>query len=285
MKYALKKVTENPLLSSKDDIVVEVNNELMNLTGHSKNELIGKSLTEISKMLKINSQIHLKDIENERRLYLFSKDYQAKEVTISCKKSNLSNEKKYFIKGKPSPIIEDKLPYVASLLSDNKIGVAIHSITDGILLDVNNKFLEFWDKPSYKENIIGRGIEEIIAGYKVSDFEKIFLNVIKTGKPFSSKEVKYENKEKGYSFWNISLVPVAISKIKYIIITVSDITEQVENRKLIEERNEELEAIIENMSDALVIFDKKGGYKKFNKACRDIFMFNIEKNKKYRRGV
>lgn len=40
-----------------------------------------------------------------------------------------------------------------------------------------------------------------------------------------------------------------------------------------------MEAIIENMSDALVIFDKKGGYKKFNKACRDIFMFNIEKTK------
>jgi len=186
MKYTLKKATKNPLLSSKDDIVVEVNNELMNLTGHSKNELIGKSLTEISKMLKINSQIYLEYIENEKRLYLFSKDDQAKEVTISCKKSNLSNEKKYFIKGKSSPIIEDKFPYIASLLSDNKIGVAIYSITDGILLDINNKFLEFWDKPSYKENIIGRGIEEIIAGYKVSDFEKIFLNVIKTGKPFSS---------------------------------------------------------------------------------------------------
>ena len=91
MKYILKKLVEKPCLYSKNNIVTEVNNEFMNLTGYFEKDFIGKSLTEISCMLKIDSQIYLENIENEYTCYMFTKEYEPIEVTISCKSLNCEN--------------------------------------------------------------------------------------------------------------------------------------------------------------------------------------------------
>ena len=273
MKYTLKKVAENPFLYSKNNIVAEVNKEFVNLTGYSESELVGKSLTEISNMLKIDSQVYLENIEDEYSLYMFTKDYEPKEVTISCKRLQLENEKTYFIKEKPNSRIKDIVPYVEGFLSDDDIAVATYSITDGILLKVNKKFLDFCDTP-YKEirNSIGRTIEEIITGYKGSDFEKALLKVTKTHKPYYSKKIKYEYFEKGDTYWDVSFFPIYISgKAKYIINTAYDITEKVINRKLVEEQKEELEVIIQNMSDGVCIVDKEYNYSLLNKGTREFF--------------
>ena len=85
MECILKKPNEEPFLYSKNNIVNEVNDEFINLTGYSNNELIGKSLTEISNMLRIDSQVYLENIENEHSGYLFTKEYEPIEITISCK--------------------------------------------------------------------------------------------------------------------------------------------------------------------------------------------------------
>ena len=42
MECMLKNSDQKPFLYSKNNIVVEVNNEFVNLTGYSNNELIGK---------------------------------------------------------------------------------------------------------------------------------------------------------------------------------------------------------------------------------------------------
>lgn len=55
MKYTLKKKIEAPFLQSKNSIIIGINNEFIKLTGYSKDELIGKSLYEISFMLRLNS--------------------------------------------------------------------------------------------------------------------------------------------------------------------------------------------------------------------------------------
>jgi len=281
VKYTLKKADEDSLLYSKNNIVTKVNNQFMKLTGYPKSELIGKSLTDISRLLRIDSQVQLEIIESEYNLYMFTSKFEPKEVIISCKRLESKNENIYHIKYKPNTRFEDKLPFAASLLLDNKIGIAIYSITDGILLRVNKKFLDFWNV-LYKEegNIIGRTPEEAFNGFKGSNFEKIFFNVITTHKPYYSKELKYENLERGDTYCDVSFVPICISgEAKYIIHTTYDITEKVINRKLVEEQKEELEAIIQNMSDGLLVVDKDYNCFLLNKGARE-FVYKADSFKR-----
>jgi len=270
MKYFLKKVTEKPFLHSKNDIVTGVNDEFIKFTRYTREEIIGKSLIEISKMLRIDSQVYLGNIEDEHNCYMFTKEYEPREVTISCKSLNCQNEKTYFIKEKPNSNIKENFPYVKALYSSNQIGVVVYSLPDLIVLRINDKYLEFLDAPYNKrETSVGKKRIEIMPECEGSNQQKVLLSNIKTGKPSFEKEFKYEYFERGTTYWDISLVPICIDgKEKYLIETTTDVTEKVVNRNIVEKQKEELEAIIENMSDPLIFINKNGDYTRINKMAK-----------------
>ena len=282
MRYTLKKKYERPFLHLRNSIIIEVNNEFINFTGYSRSELIGKSLYEINSMLRLNSQICLENIQDEYSCYMFTRSYEPREVTILCKSLKCKNEKMYFFKEKVNSCIKDKFMYVEQLYENNQIGVSIFSFPDLIMLRANQKQLDFFDTPYNKEeNSIGRKPKEILTGYKGSNVEEVLSNVIKTGEPYYAKEGKYDYFKRGVTYWDISIIPIYIEgKAKYIVQTIIEVTEEVLNRKFIDEQakvikqhKEELEAIIENMSDFLIVFDKYGKFTKFNKLAKDSLLF------------
>ena len=63
MKYTLKKLLKRLFLYSKNNIVTDINDEFVKFTGETKEEIIGKSCTEKSCMLRIDSQVYLGNIE------------------------------------------------------------------------------------------------------------------------------------------------------------------------------------------------------------------------------
>ena len=75
-------------------------------------------------------------------------------------------------------------------------------------------------------------------------------------------------------------------KLKHVLNTGVDVTERVVGRKIIEkqkaeleEQRQELEAIIENLSDEVIIFDKNGNFNIINKATRKNAIYDVEKTK------
>jgi len=75
-------------------------------------------------------------------------------------------------------------------------------------------------------------------------------------------------------------MPTYISgNAKYIVSINNDITEIIENRKIVEKQKNELEAIVENSSDGIILFNKDGDYIMFNKAARENFVYNIKELK------
>ena len=266
MKYVLKRLGEKPYLHSENNIVTKVNNDFINLTGYSNNELIGKSLTEISCLLKIDSQIYLENIVDKYSCFIFTKEYEPIEVTISFKFLKCNNEKVYFIEEKPNTNIKRNFPYVQRIYSSNQIGVAIYSLPDLTVLKMNDKFLEFVDAPyNKKENVIGKTKIEMMPEYKGSNVEKILSINIKTGEPIFRKECKHERFERETTYWDVSLVPIFIDgKGKYLVETTTNVTEQVLNKKLVKKQKEELEVIIENISDQVIFINKNGDYTKMN---------------------
>lgn len=288
MRYTLKKKYERPFLHLRNSIIIEVNNEFINFTGYSRNELIGKSLYEINSMLRLNSQICLENIQDECSCYMFTRSYEPREVTILCKTLECENEKMYFFKEKVNSRIQDKFMYVEQLYADNQIGISMHSFPDLILLRANQKQLDFLDPPyNKKENSIGRKLKEIVTGYEGSNEEEVWSNIIKNGKTYYAEEGKYDYFKRGVTYWDISIVPIYIEgKAKYIVQTTKEVTEKVLNRKVVEEQTkvikqqkDELEVIIENMSDGLCIIDKDYNYSLLNSSGRE-FIYNPDSMKK-----
>ncbi|MPM51786.1 Adaptive-response sensory-kinase SasA [bioreactor metagenome] len=100
-----------------------------------------------------------------------------------------------------------------------------------------------------------------------SNYQEIFFYVVKTGMPFYAKEFKAF--EQSDVYWNVSLVPIAVSGVvKYVVYTVSDVTDDVIRRKIVEEQKQNLEAIIENMSDSLFMVDKDYSIEALNSVAK-----------------
>ena len=256
MKLAMKRIFPKPFLSFYKNIASEVNSEFESLTGFSREVLLGKTLFEINKMLRIESQVMLEDFSDKQSLYIFTKELEPREVEVSCINGQLKNEQIYFFREKRNSRFDKLLPYVIATMQNNQTGVVIYSAGDGVVLKVNEKFLRYLKVPITNiGNYIGKGIEEISSEFDKSVYKDIFYNVVKTGEPFYSKEFQVFDEFDVY--WDVSLVPIRISgEVKYIVYTVSDVTEKVVGRRIAEEQKQELEAIIENMSDGLFVLDK-----------------------------
>jgi len=90
--------------------------------------------------------------------------------------------------------------------------------------------------------------------------------IVKNAKMF----VRHPDKE---YFMEANAIPIynISGDLTMVISCFHDITETVKQSKKIEEQKNELEAIIENISDGISIFDNKGKYISFNKSERKMF--------------
>jgi signal transduction histidine kinase/PAS domain-containing protein len=65
------------------------------------------------------------------------------------------------------------------------------------------------------------------------------------------------------------------------VVLFSDVTELENNKEILRNKNEEFEAIIENISDGLIFFDREGNFKKINKAAKDTQLLDFERMDKF----
>ncbi len=270
MTCILNMNVQNPILNFEDNIVTETNTEFEYLTNYNRKELLGKSVAEICGMLRIHSPILIEETENMQECYIFTKENNPREVTIFCKVDNNTNKSSIILMEKMHSRIEDRLSYAVSIMNDNEIGIAIYSFPDLYILKANQKFSYNVSATNKKiENYLGKSIKELFHNFNGSQFEKIILSTVKTGENYYEREFKYQYPIKGNIYLDSSLVPIYINgEIKYLVHTTIDVTENVVMRKIINEQKQELEAIIENMTDEMIIFNKYGKYIKLNKAAR-----------------
>lgn len=283
MHYTLNDETKEPFFYTKNSVIIEVNNEFINFTGYSRDELIGKSLLEISYMLRIDSEFSLENIKNGCGFYIFTKKYDERWVSITCKLLELENEKIYFFKEKINLRIENKFPIINKFLLDNNVGVAIYNVPNLALLKANQYYLDLLGKLyNTKETAIGKKASNFIYLWESSEWKEIVTNVINTGQSFLRKEIKEYNQNWKELYIDGNIIPVTEKgKVKYIILIKEDVTEKVllrkssqEQAKIINKQKEKLEIILENMSDGLFMIDKDYKYILLNNSARE-FIFNF----------
>ena len=99
-------------------------------------------------------------------------------------------------------------------------------IPELILLKTNQKYLEF---QTFKERV---------NGFEGSKAEEVFKEIIRTEKSFYPTEFEFEFFERGITYWDSSLVPIIIEgKAKYIIETVTEVTDKVLASKKFEDQS------------------------------------------------
>lgn len=291
-------MTIEPCLYSRDSIITKVNKEFTDFIGFTADELIGKSLIDIGDMIRINSQIHLDSISYQYTGYIFTKSLESREINISVSHRKGKNEQVYTFVEKPNSRLNDKLMFIEQTLIDNISGIAIYSVPDLILLKSNQKYLDFFDFPSNKEeNSIGRPFREIVTESAGTDIENIFNAVIEAQKSKCFKQFELNLLERGITYWDSSKTPIFENeKIKYLVDNCIEVTEDVLKNQNIERQNEiikqqkeqmelqniqleekniQLISVIENLSEGVVLADNKGKYIMSNsEAGRLIYKFN-----------
>lgn len=287
----------NSYLITSLSIVTDAGSGFLELTGYSKDEIVGRNISEVfSSLLRLHkNKFEQIGIENNMECYIFTKALVAREVTISFLEGQDLYSIIYTIIEMPNSRLDDKLIFEEQLFKDNKVGCSIYSVPDLILLKSNHKYLDFMDRPyNAMEKCIGLSLWESIPGYKGSNSEELFLSIIKTGLPGYYNEFKYDHYDRGITYWDGSVVPIfSDSKVKYIYQTCTEVTDRVANRIRFEEQakviiyqNEQLkhqnnllnrQANLLNLAnEAIFIWDSHGSINYWNKGAEIMYGYSSE---------
>lgn len=250
MKFILHKPAEKVSIHCKDNIVYMINGSFQSLTGYSDNEVIGKSIEQLSILLKLDSQISLTKLENPYNCYLFMKRSKPKEINISSKYIIDKEEKIYYLGEVPNSSLNYMIENSFSLNLDNKKSIAIYSLDDYILLQSNKQYMELLSSLNIPtDNLMGKPPA-------CPDFLLNCGNNVKYG---YETEVEFINKDQSVVYFDLSTVPLYINgKEKYLLNIIYDVTDKVLARRKVEKQKKQLEIIIENVSDRISIFNNNG---------------------------
>lgn len=274
-----------PFITSIDKKVVKVAEGFVWLTGYTAEELSGKTLKELSSILRLH--IDISEIIYEEDLFIFTKSLETRNVQIIRGESS-SEGTVYYFGERPYSRLDEKYPAMMQVQKDNTMGVAIFKMPEKILLAANQIWLNFLDKPfNEPANSFGKHISEIITGWKDSTSEQIWKDLQASGKAFRNKEYRYENFKRGETYWDASLTPVFEGGLlKYAIEITTDITEKVMQKKKLEEQsviirnqNEHMKAILDNMSDVIFVVDRNRSIIQYNNAAK-AFFYNSQVDRK-----
>jgi PAS domain S-box-containing protein len=133
--------------------------------------------------------------------------------------------------------------FADSMLEHTPAGIAIFDAQELRLLEANTSY--FHHICSLSETI------HIMPGTSLFEFEQyesarkllaICRDVIDTGAPGQAEEVIYQSRKRGTTYWNWTITPVFDEQhaVTHIVLTLNDITSQVQARRQAEEAHQQL---------------------------------------------
>lgn len=268
---------EKPLIKEKDGTIIDVNDNFLNLTQFSKNELCGKYITEVlNELFRCNHKINITD--EETQTVLFTKALDVRFVKIKkCKDFN-NTLNLYTFNEIENSRLDNKLLFVENLMNDNKIGIGIFTADDFKLIKANQKYLSYIPKPfNTKEVVYGKCMPEFMCNFKKRGCEKKLADIIRNNKPIYFTELPSITLNRT-DYWDNTITPISENgEVKYIMSMLENVTERVLSRKHIYIKNKQLESVIESVEDIISIVDKNGKYLKHNSLLKKLFGENKDR--------
>ncbi|WP_160691605.1 PAS domain-containing sensor histidine kinase [Clostridium sp. C2-6-12] len=285
---SIRRITE-PYLCSSNDIITEVNDEFVSLTGFKVGELVGRSISEIINMLKFNFQSYINNENNINNSkysgFIFTKFLEAREVNISFTYDKEKNRQKYIFVEKLNSRLEEKFIFLDQIFKEGIWSVAIYSASDLKLLKANKSYIAHMRSPFNKyENVIGKSVMEVSEVNIHEKIASIYKSLCEKKKTMYIKELKVRNIFNRISYLDLTITPIFEEKsdMKYIIVVNNEVTDRViknrnidKQKKIIEKQKEELEkknsqlkVILENLSEGVMLSDNEGKIIMINKEAK-----------------
>ncbi len=134
-----------------------------------------------------------------------------------------------------------------------------------------------------REDLIGRNHFEI---FPDPDNEAIFERVVETGQPvsFRGKPFVYsDDPERGVTYWDWSLVPVKGrgGRVKGLVFSLLNVTEREQLMRQLGAEQARLNAIIENIPEAIVVADEKARITLTNPAAEELYSRQVPHGEHY----
>jgi signal transduction histidine kinase len=274
-------------ISVQNGLVNEIDDNFVEFTGYSREELIGKTFSYImNDMLKVNKVIEkMEELVFIERCFFFTKVLDFKQTSIAFEK-DLQNELTHitFIQ-LPITSINNPLSFTHQIICNSTLGIAMFYVEDFTLLKANKQYETIIFERYKQSDIISKKIYEYDFGWWDSTDEILWKRVVQTQNPYYCMEQPALNPHtREMEYFDTSITPIMDNeRVKYLILSLNNVTEKVklriENEKkalVIKKQRDQLEGIMENMSDAIFIIDKSGKYILKNKASMKNFQIEIE---------
>jgi signal transduction histidine kinase len=240
----LKALPHLAYLKIKADKICAVSSSFVDMTGYFKAELINKTLSEVFNLIFRNPDIcnKIQRGRTTKELFLFTKLNDVRIVKISHINGLLQDEYYLVFTEIEGLRFEEKFPYAEQLLKSDCIGLAVFSIPDYILLRANHFFLRCLDEPFNRPgNSIGCPISKLVKGQAENYFENIFNQSVQERKVIHLKECKLSLSGRDSRYLEVIVTPIFEGcLLKYIVTTLTDITDSVLEKKACEEEISEI---------------------------------------------
>lgn len=273
-----------PFIVEKDGIIQDVSDMFINFTGFEKDELNNKPISTVWKSLfRIDTDLNFINIGLE--IILFTKSLEVRFVTVSKTEDIKKCEIMYKFIEKANSRIENKMLFIERLIHDGKFGIAIYTAQDFTMLKANQMYLDYLPKLfNTKELAYGKRLTEILPGFKNGHGERELRRIVESNETLYITELKGLWCGSDDRYWDNTITPIVEDgEVKYIVSMLQDVTERVLSREREIIKNEQLDTILNSVSDIICILDKHGNYVSGNQFSRkyfDLYKENVNSTKK-----
>lgn len=274
-------------ISVQNGLVNEIDDNFVEFTGYNGDELIGKTFSHIiNDMLKVNKEIrNMGDVIFIERCFFFTKSLDFKQTSIEFIKDQKNKLTQVIFIQLPLTSINNPLSFTHQIICNSTLGMAMFYAEDFTLLKANKQYERIIFEKYKQSNIISKKIHQYVIGWWDSTDEILWKSVVQTQKPYYCMEQPALNRHTSeIEYFDTSITPIMDNeRVKFLILSLNNVTEKVkyriENEKkalVIEKQKEQLEGIMQNMSDAIFINDKNGKYILKNKAAMEFFTIDVK---------
>ena len=272
----LQRADEQAYIHVTSGEITDVKGGFSSLTGYSVQDVLALKISDFMKrQLRLScSSFELLLSTGKADGYIFTPSLEAREVTISTQTHD-QNSLTYILTEKPESKLEEKLSVLSALFEDEAMSVALYSVPDYIILKANDSYKNFIRSScTGADDAVGLsifGLPQVGA-----QMLEILNGACSTGKVTNLEEKCFPCLSGQEIFRNYTLLPIfSEDRLAYILEMSFDITRRVRTVQMhkaqeneLKLQKEKLEAVIENMSDPLMIIDKRGNYETINRAAR-----------------
>lgn len=137
MKKNIELKTYKGFLIIKDKIIIEVDEGFLDISGYNKRELLGKTSQEVNKILRIDEQVDIDTIEDDSRIFVFTKGLDPIETRITLKINSESRQRKLIFTREDRSLANDNYDLAEKLASNQRNEVAILTYPDLVVINCN----------------------------------------------------------------------------------------------------------------------------------------------------